>query len=265
MSKEMNLRVGRREFLKVGSLGVLGVAALGQPLFAAAPEAGQTPPLLSVGYWPGVLGRNPDAASAAASTGNAVAAPVGDPAFITSGVVVRVRDFYLAPQNRRRNMSLSLIANFRPGYAGDEAPFFAWSYTREGSRVMESNPIRFTMPVDANDGARLALTRLAAAPRGRGVGVTPTATRVPSPSTSALHFTVGQELDRVKLLRGTYFLALRSAADQKQPDWNLVRTADSSRGEKAAESFLYNRGILDDSPVDFDYLVLEIEAGARTA
>lgn len=267
MNNDNKLRLDRREFMKVSSLGVASVAVFGEQLFAAGGDVSSLPPVLSVGYTAAILSRKAGQETIANSAAAADANAVGDPAFIQSGAIVRVREFYVAPQNRRRNMTLSLVADFAPGYDGSSAPFYAWSYIRQGNRVMESSPIRFTMPIDAIKGAKLTMTRSAAAIRGRSVSTTEAiaSAQAGTAGSSVLQFTVGQEQDRVKLQRGTYFVAIRTATDQKQPDWTLVRTADSRRGEQASQAFLYSRGILDDSPVDFDYLVIEVEPGVATA
>lgn len=256
-------RFNRRVLLKAGTVGLAG-AAFSSDLFAAGAEAvSGAGAVLSVGFWNGMLSRSPNAPSVSAAPVGSAAMTVGDPSFIDGGAVVRVRDLYLSAARKRRELAVSLDAIFRPDFGADSMSFNAWSYVRKGNDSRESSPIRFTMPVDVRDGFELEIRSTIAPARSRGTRNV--AGNLAAEQKSALRFTVGHEADRVKLLRGTYFVALRDPFASSPLEWSAIRTAETSRGENFSDSLLYSRGILDERPVDFDYIVLEIEPVKATA
>lgn len=264
MTKPFHL--DRRQFLVLSSVGTVGVAAFGgSDLFAATKNDLTLAPLLSVGYWDGVLStiatvgsggvfRNLDVDAAADL-------PTGDPSFLDGGAQLRVEGLF---RSSRDNMSLALQAAFRPLEHPDATlPFSAWSYSGGGKYESKSAPSKFVVPVEPDSGLRLTLLRSAAVTphRARPVAIGNEAELLGRKSNdvpSVIDFTINTDAGRPRLRRGTYFLALRSSADQKI-DWSTIRIADPKRKENYKKGFLYQRGVLADQVVDFDYLAISVE------
>src|SRR5258708_16278015 len=161
--------LGRREFLRISSTAVVGIAATGlinpKSLFAATTSGSAFPPPLAVGYAPAVPW-NSNSAPLRSADSNLTP----DPYFITRGARVAVLGSNRSPNQKNAPGSLYLDAIFpaNSGAASEDSRFGFWSVAGHSVRDSFSNRVSFQVPVLATTGlaflARYKRPALASAP-----------------------------------------------------------------------------------------------------
>lgn len=268
--KSKSSHLDRREFIALSSAVLAGVAmsANAEQLLPASLS-----PLLSIGYFPGLpkdfkaygQARQLDCVSAQSL-------PTGDPSLIRSGAKVRVEAFRRGAGSSPGTFALALTVRFRLSRESDATtPFVAWTYRNDGRLSTESAPSSFYVPVEADDGMQFGLLRSSVLPRRRRSVTNPvSASSVPvdalirsaSDAESRFGLTLDSDASAPKLVPGTYFIALRTDSEQKDVQWSSVRIADVAKGQ-TLDTYLYERNVLGDRPVSFDYIVLTIAPAER--
>jgi len=200
----------RRDFLRLGSVAVAGLAASG--VFSPALFAANEPaivPLLSVGYAPIAPANNGTVRLDYASSLIA-----GDPAFLSKMAKVTIEG-YARGRKYQGNLSGTALDAIYPvhGYTPDKYPhFWAFFYAGQNGEERASGPLRFTLPVTSNNGAQFLVRRLkSGADSGNGQGATP--------ERSLLSFSLGVESGSLKLQRGVYVIAFRESGSDDAPNW----------------------------------------------
>jgi hypothetical protein len=128
-----------------------------------------------------------------------------------------------------------------------ELPFHAWTY-QAGAQATGSSPVGLTTQADPAEGIALRVT-------------TRRADEV-EPVTEHYSLATTETGDGMpKLRRGVYFLAGPSRFSGRPPAWNDERYA-FRRVDDEGGRHLFRLGTLGWSPVDFDYLILSVEAPA---
>ncbi|MGH7266815.1 MAG: hypothetical protein ACREMB_18495 [Candidatus Rokuibacteriota bacterium] len=236
----------RRDFLRTGSAGLVGVVAATSDALAGqgsrATLAAPTSDAVAVGYWIGSEGR-PDLrrlalASAGAADDRRAFEPDVAPADRLSaetpripGATVRLGLHGLVEAERRafqRPLShLSLLVDFAVPDVGT-VRFAAWRYDRLPVRNV-SRAVRLVVPLGPAGDLRVTLERRPGQP----------------PAEARL----------AKLRRGVYFLALPGPGGS-QPDWSRLQFREA--GAMGAR-WLVGQGLFGLEPARFDYLVVSID------
>ena len=240
----------RRQFVTLGTIGLLGAKGLfGQSVVRVFGTEQGAMPILSVGYWDGLI-RGEGAQTPAAHVFNAQSADA-DSRFRRAAAMVTTYGYWRAPANRSTPVSLSLIA-FYPEIDPEtkqKTPFIAWNIVADGNRVDGTLRSRFVIPVDDSSRVELAVDRHQPAP----VGLAETRALIRDRSTI---LDLGEALS---LRRGFYFVALRDKDIEDLPDWSRMRVTglrSTDRVEPYGDSVLLDSG---GNAVSFDYIVLLIE------
>jgi len=197
--------IRRRDFLAIGSAGVLATVLPRRNLLAWAVEA-EDSPLVSVGYALGIApGENLKENSGLSL--NLVAAEsmaAGDATFARRGARVGVR--LLSPPEEskllQRCEAFSILIDYGP-YS--DALFPVLDYENKGVANF-GLAVDQTVPIDADTGLRLV------------VGIQE---KNAQPRQSRIEFTLGVESGRPRLQRGTYLIAVGETA--RTVDWSQVR------------------------------------------
>jgi hypothetical protein len=261
--------VNRREFIAISSVVIAGAAVNAR----AAQLPASVSPLLSIGYFPGLPKDFSNYAQARQlDVMPAASLPTGDPSFLQTSALVRVEGFRRAKSLEAVDADYALVVRYRLSYEnGATTPFVAWTRHSEGKVSSSSSPSSFIVPVDADTPLQFELLRSAVLPRRRrGVSIPVQSSGVPADTLirnandaeSRFALALSGDEKTPKLASGTYFIALRSAADQKEPEWANIRLADTARGQMLDSAYLYERNVMGDRVVNFDYLVITIAHGA---
>lgn len=243
----------RREFVTLGTMAVLGAKQLLAQSVVVVPGTEQgAMPILSVGYWDGLV-RGAGDETPASHIVNAQAGGV-DSRFNRAGALVTTYGYWRAPENRGTPVSLSLIA-FYPQIdpaTQKKIPYIAWNVVVSGSRVDGNLRSRFVVPVDAANRIELAVDKHRPQKSAR-FGLDETRSLLADRSS------VVDLGSAVSLRRGFYFVALREKDIEELPDWNGIHVTSlrsTDRVQPDSEGILVGR---DGNPVPFDYVVLLIE------
>lgn len=230
--------LARREFLRISSTAVIGIAASGlvspRRLLAATTDSSAFQPLISIGYAPSIIGG--DGSMRLISAGNNL---TPDPLFISRGARVTVLGSDRSPSQKNAPGSLYLDAVF-PGISGadgDNTRFGFWSVAGQSVRDSFSNKVSFHVPVLATTGlsfmARYKAPRVIAAPLS---SEQPPLEAPNTPFTLSLGGVPGP-----KLQGGVYVVALREAGDgSSEPNWDrLALTKSGSKLTVEGANFAY--------------------------
>ena len=243
----------RREFVTVGTIGLLGAKQLfGQSVVRVFGTEQGAMPVLSVGYWDGLIrgdrAETPTTHIVSAQSGGA------DSRFNRAGALVTTYGYWRAPQYRSIPVSLSLIA-FYPEIdpaTKKKIPFIAWNVVVRANRIAGSLSSKFVVPVDQSNRIELAIDKHAPQVVG-GFGLDVTQSLIDDRSTI---IDLGNALT---LRRGFYFIALREKDAEDLPNWNGIHVTEFRSTDRVRPD---GDGILlgpDGNPVNFDYIVLLIE------
>jgi hypothetical protein len=262
--------IRRREFLKVGSAAAVAFAA--RNLFAdtASPAATDTlPTRLSVAFAGGAIDfdHNFDRAGVSLLAGPAM--PVGDPRFLHESAKVTILGVWRTKENQKSPLTLGVNAYYPTRmYSNGDVVFYAWRQTTLTGR-MARRQASFVIPVD-DAGLRIELESSIPANRSslldsvRSRISTPDATvpsqprdrAVISAEPNVVTLSIGIERELAKLNRGMYVIALLPAKAQS-PEWQAIRF--SPWNLKSEDGPVSAMGILGDSAVPFDYVVLDVD------
>lgn len=254
----------RREFMSLGSVGVLGSVSLGWNA-RPAEDAGE---ILSVGYWQGSEGRgwplNSETDDDSPAPGPIVPADglaAGDGHFLGTGAGMTIHGMVEAEPSilTPRVSELSAQVQFRIRDAGRtrSLPFEAWSYRRE-PLPSAGSAVSVRVPVHEDSGVRLTLARRDQnTPLGRALGPMLPGRLPAAGAVAETLFTVGSDAAAVKLRRGVYFLALAGNAARLGPDWSQHRF-EPAPGDGIGGR-LVHAGLLEERPAAFDYLVVSFD------
>jgi hypothetical protein len=231
--------LARREFLRISSTAVVGIAASGlinpKALLAATTATGAAfQPLLSIGYAPHLPWGDGAVALTAADSNL-----YPDPLFIQRGARVTVLGSSRSQNQKNAPGSLFLDAIFQAnsGASSDNSRFGFWSVAGHPVRDSFSNKVSFNVPVLATTGlsflARYARPNIISAPTS---GDMPPIEQDNTPFTLSLGAVPGP-----KLQGGVYVVALREAADDASaPNWDRLRiTKDNGRVAVDGATFGY--------------------------
>lgn len=243
----------RRKFLVLGSAAVVGAVAADVPAQMVRTALGldeQWFPLLSVGYLAGSV----DGMQAPeASLRRLVAADKlrsGDASLARAGARVTVHEFRRAADRASHPVSIGLNALYRVDDV--KVPFLAWTYSADRHATHTTGRNSFVMPM--GEGQPLELTVANRAPLGKSGQSVDERLVVESKERTVASFHVGEGRRSMKLRRGVYFLALRSNASERTPDWRsiTVQTVDG-------QPMLVETTIAGYQPVSFDYVTVSID------
>ncbi len=239
--------LGRREFLRISSTAVVGIAATGlinpKSLFAATTSGSAFQPLLSIGYAPAVPW-NGNSAPLRSADSNLTP----DPYFITRGARVAVLGSNRSPNQKNAPGSLYLDAIFpaNSGAASEDSRFGFWSVAGHSVRDSFSNRVSFQVPVLATTGlaflARYKRPALVSAPLSNEP---PPLEQDNVPFTLSLGGVPGP-----KLQGGVYVVALREAGGDSSsiPDWERLRIINNGGNVVVADA-------------TFTYVVMTVDYG----
>lgn len=227
-------KLPRREFLKIGSLAIVGTAASGlfrpERLFAAAADAAVVP-LLSVGYVP----QAPDEEHPAARLGYASELLMGDTAFLSRGARVTLGSFERHSKTRSQAPAGVEIDAIYPanGYAPDKFPRFrAWMAINKDGNELGAPGARFTMPVTSTAGVQFVVGRPGSEANENAAAL--------------LRLSTGVESGTLKLQRGLYVIAFRESGSDSAPNWGAYR-------------LVWNKGALSIPNASFSYVIMTID------
>jgi hypothetical protein len=255
-----NKRTGstRREFVLGGSAAMLLVAGrsvAGEVMQVIQGTTQGAMPILSVGYWDGlVLGEGDEtpAARIVRAAGGAA-----DSRFSRSAAMVTVYGFWRAPQNRSKPVSLSLIAlypSIDPA-TGRKTPFVAWNDALTPNGLSGSLRSLFVVPVDSRNQIQLAVEKRTTPADNSGSDLDRIRALVAYPSAV---LTFGPSDAPIALRRGFYVAALRERDIEEMPDWSRIQVTplrSTDRVRPDGDGILTSNG----SPVTFDYIVFLVE------
>jgi hypothetical protein len=230
--------IPRREFLRVGSFAVLGVAvAMNETkLFAAASGSGIVP-LMGVGYAPSLpqLGYSIPLASA-----GAILSP--DPRFIGSGARISVIGAARAASHGNAPGGIAVDALFSVSHRRPDDPlrFSFFSINGRADRDAVTGPISFTIQVPSTGGVPLVVRRLRPAIQKESAEQPPIEPEV-APLTLSLGNVAGP-----KLAHGVYVLAFREEDSDGMKDWSRMAI------ERADTGYVI-------SGATFSYLILNVD------
>jgi hypothetical protein len=258
-----SFQLERRTFilLSAGAMAGLATTNLTASVLNLAEESATLPLSLSVGYVDGRITGQNDLAHVI----DARAMTTGDPRFLSSPAEVRVFGFWRADANRDKPVSVTLVPYYPSDLEiGGDAPFYAWNYSKTGSRTFKPATAKFRIPV-GDDGIRLGIenavpqSSAVAALRRRAIASTPPVPVSPAsldsrPSVARL--TLGSDSGAMKLQAGTYFIALLPSG-APPPDWeNIAYTMAKRTSEQGP---LTTQSIFGSSGLPFDYLGLSVD------
>jgi hypothetical protein len=283
MDRKRGNSMGRRDFLVLGSTGIMAPAFLGwSPLSrTSASEADPAVARLSVGYWRG-SDAHPDLSDTLSLAAGdetlwgsdplrpdvlpAEELPRGDDELLRAGVRVTIHGMvgnqgtWLGPDLE----ALSVTLHFRPVDGGETRtlPFSAWHYQRSPV-PMRSASVSNVVPLDREWGLRLSVDRNDGenGPLGRTLDallLSSAAEATPGPASEEVRFTVGREPGRPRLRRGVYFLASMGRS-QAGPAWGRYQFRAAGEGPGRG---LVRPEMFGPQPADFDYLVLSVDHAA---
>lgn len=244
-SAEEKWALPRRDFLRLGSVAVVGAAASSVTAatlrVVAAPEVGS---VLSIGYSEHVA---PATEANEAAVVPARTLRMSDGSFRSSGARVTVHGFSAT----EKNVSVRL-STFAP--AGEAAvPFLAWAHSARAT----SPRVSFTASLDENGTLPFAIERRETGSRFSRLFAPVTASVDTLPELTQLEeggnvcrLTSGDRGD-ARLRAGTYFIALRRTSADRQPDWNAI-SVDATAVD--ASTALRRCG----QPVDFEYVAVTV-------
>lgn len=238
----------RREFLMLGSVATVGIAAsmsasTNGPLGLLQPAR----PQLSIGFADLTEG-TPQRVRRADDL------HFGDARFLAADARVTVHGLW-RPESRRNTPANVGVSVFHAVGEGT-APFLAWQHARTtgAARVTFRTPVHAdgTLPIGIEHSRSFSF--LAEPARRFGSMFGTAAPVVPVQQTLASNgslCSLGATGSGLKLRRGTYFVALLEGSSQ--PNWNAI-TAGNDLDVRAD-------GVLrmGNAPVDFDYLVISID------
>ena len=237
--------LARREFLRISSTAVIGIADSGflnpKALLAAATASSAFQPLLSIGFAPSL----PEVGSSVV-LGSADSLLMPDPLFISRGARVTVHGSGRAPKQKNAPGSLFLDAVFpaKSGAAADDRRFRFWSMSGRNDSDSFSGNVSFNVPVLATTGLSfLARYKRPAIVTEAASNTPPPLEQDNAPFTLSLGGVAGP-----KLQRGVYVVALRESADESSPNWSRLRVAN-------------NNGSIGLSGASFAYVILEVAYG----
>ncbi len=180
--------INRRDFIVTGSLVVAGLTVPAIASAAAKPKTATLP--LSVGF----MGDTQTSFQAADKVLS------GDPALFSLGARFSFRGMQRSTTDA---LSVFIDVIYRT-YDGADAPFCAFTHAEDQSRVSNSSPSGFLVPVPAQGTIDLTVkARRAALPE----------------ATTVVSFAVNTARNALKLNQGTYLFALTDRA----VDWTSVR------------------------------------------
>ena len=239
-------QLARREFLRISSTAVIGIAASGlinpKALFGATTAGSAFQPLLSIGYAP-VVPWGGGFVPLASAEGNLTP----DPLFIMRGARVTVHGSERSPNQKNAPGSLYLDAIFPAisGAASEDSRFGFWSVAGHPVRDSFSNKMSFRVPVLATTGLSfLARYKRPALVSAAASSEPPPLEQDNSPFTLSLGGVPGP-----KLQAGHYVIALRESADDSAiPNWDRLRLGT-------------NGGKLVVEGANFAYVVLTVDYG----
>ena len=206
----------RREFLRLGSTAVVGVAAAGlfdfNSLFAEAASL----PLLSIGF----AGSVPEAGRAIGLTA-ASSLLTSDPAFLGRGARLRIAGFARSSNAIDRPGGVHFDAIFPTRTrSGRLARFAAWSFNGRDNDVAFGNQVSFTMPVTSTEGLRFSVHRQRLEAKAERVDETMPA-EPDATEQNMISLSVNSGGDAM-LQRGVYVFAFRETPADRAPAWSRL-------------------------------------------
>jgi hypothetical protein len=259
----------RRRFLVLSSAAAVAFATRGASGSASAETLRQElPTSLDVAYCDGFRDSGGFATSRGSS--NVVVAQdvtTGDPSFISRSARVKVHGMWRS-QSRRDSLSITILAYYPTEmFAGGDVPVFVWNHVSRDSGDL-FQPISFVIPID-EAGLRIGIE--ATVPRTYSSTVEKVRRRAVasgsdesrarprvelSQQRNVANLSVGVARDSAKLRPGMYVLAMLTPA-APAPEWSNVRFHSDQL--KAGSGPLTVHGVLGDTPVPFDYVVVEVD------
>lgn len=261
MTTQANQGLGRRQFLLLTSSSAVATIALGKDLVPTLAKSFDTGRSYSIGFVEADGLKAVDAADAAAPlVANVVSADtVGSPdgAFLSRDVRLSVSASHIGSSSAERSVEMLALYTFGHGTsASQQMPYGVWSYSKKKNVARDSGPVRFRIPVDETQRVRLVLKRSGEAPTAdaegvsrRGVFGLAQSPAADNGSVQEIELAVHSGRGATKLRRG-YYIVAPLAAGQDAPRWDRMQL----RKEKGL--VLVDGSGLDETPADFDYVVL---------
>jgi hypothetical protein len=272
----------RRDFLVLGSAGLLAPLAVGANPLAPSPEwvapAGEgsrtESRAASVGYWaasPGLVDLEQDAALASvdeALTTRVVPADRlrADSGLIRAGTRLRLQGLVEPPEAllRPRLERLSAKVEFRVPIQGRIATLKVHAWSR--GPLDETSSVGLNVPVDRAGGLKISFDcrdgHLGLSGRLVRQALTGTAPPADRAHASEVWFTTGAEAGKPKLRRGVYFVAIPGHDRGPAPAWQRYEFRATPKEDGPRR--LVERTPLGFQPVDFHYMIVSVDRADTT-
>jgi len=259
-SAEGRFLMQRRDFVRLGSFAVAGLAATGLADDAVRGVAGAfyppALPLLSIGYWNGSF-------DDPASNERIVAADSlssGDSRFTAAGARLRLAGFWRAEHHRAQPLSININVHYPvAGSDSQKVAFMAWTCVSRRGGVAISNPLAIDVPLGAERALELSVRAT-----GREGSLRKLTRRIIGTAQADNAQPVEQSVARLsiaegsRLRRGVYFLAVRESENDRIPNWGAIRVTVPANGTLSPGSPgpLHVATIGGPRAVPFSYLVV---------
>jgi hypothetical protein len=231
--------IPRREFLRMGSVAVLGVAVASvseRSLFAASSESGIVP-LMGVGYAPSLP---QPGYSIPLANANAILSP--DPRFISSGASISVVGAKRAAGHLNALGGVAVDALFAVSHRRPDDPlrFNFFSINGRADNDTVSGPVTFTIQVPSTGGVSFIVRRMRPTVQQASTEPPPLESEA-TPLTLSLGNVAGP-----KLARGVYVMAFREEDADSMRDWSRMAI------ERGDDGYAI-------SGATFSYLILNVD------
>jgi hypothetical protein len=201
--------LARRDFLRLGSFAVIGLAGGTWPFLAYGADSTS---LLSVGY----VDAEPEEGTLLWLK-PAERLLAGDPAFLARDARVTILSSSRTAQKRRYKGTAIDVVYPVHGYQPKAYPIYrAWSCRDNESGPTVSAPVAFGVPIVADCGLRLLLTHFKPGENADVVDGTPIA------SDDSVQLSTGSASGDPKLRRGVYVVACREQSGRSNPNWSSI-------------------------------------------
>jgi len=225
----------RRDFLKLSSLAVAGLAGGALPVFALPLGQRVSRSLMSIGF----AAEEPDA-NRPVRLDAAAHLLTSDPTFLSRDALVTIRSSARAlSQSTSRGAAIDVVYPAL-GFQPDRYPAYrAWSCRIDDHGVESGGGVAFRVPVDGTNGLQLCLSNF----KADDAPTTAESVLRPAPD-ETITLSLAALSAEPKLQRGVYVIGYRDPADGPIPAWSsmiLARRANDLVIPNAAFSYVVLR------------------------
>jgi hypothetical protein len=211
--KSVSSQYARREFLKLTSVAVAGLAGSGWPSFALGALRQLPASILSTGY-----AASEPKEGALVRLSSAESLLMGDSSFISRDAQVTIRSSRAIARSGNPGVAIDVVFPAL-GYQPESYPtYHAWSYREDQYQQHVSSPVSFRVPIEATSGLRLLFTRFKAEP-ATTASVDGSAVAAPD---DMVQLSLGSSSSAAKLQRGIYVVAYGEPGVPSVPNWSAL-------------------------------------------